>query len=207
MPAEGTHLKAGWRHMLFHAPYSSIDFLSMIWLTATVPVFLFLPPVDTLLGYSKLSAVAWAFVNLIALAAIVALRVSVSVCIWDPMRNPWKARFHHAACDCFVVVTLALVSHEGSLLASLVWHGRFFDNDVQALERAAWGAQPSMEFHQALDNKYVGEYFMVCYTAWPLILIGSLLTLQGNDEVACSCCSDVALSTLMSHCRHTSIHC
>ena len=184
---EGTHYKAGWHHMLFHAPYTSIDFLSMIWLVGTVPVFLFLPPVDSLLGYSRLSAIVWSFINVVALAAIVALRVTVSVQMWDPMRNPWKAWLHQAVCDGFVVVTLALISHEASLLASLLWHGRFFDNDVQALERAAWGMQPSMEFHNALDNKYLGEYFMLCYTCWPLILIASLLMLQGNDEVSCCC--------------------
>jgi len=157
----------------------------MIWYVGTIPVFLFLPPVDTLLGYSKLSAVAWAFVNCICAAALVALRVTVSIQVWDPMRQPWKAWFHRAACDCFIVVTLAIVSHEGSLLANLVWHGRYFDNDVQALERAAWGVQPSLEFHHALDNKIVGEYFMVCYTCWPLVLIATLLALQGNDEVSC----------------------
>ena len=60
--------------MLFHAPYTSIDFLSMIWLVGTVPVFLFLPPVDSLLGYSRLSAIVWSFINVVALVAVPMVR-------------------------------------------------------------------------------------------------------------------------------------
>ena len=54
-----SHVAAGWRHLLFHAPYKPIDVLLITALVVTTPVILFLTAGDNLLGYTTRHGVAW----------------------------------------------------------------------------------------------------------------------------------------------------
>lgn len=195
-----SHTKAGRWHILCHCPYTPVDQLSILWLLSTVPVFLFLPPVDDFLGFANLTAMPYALLNLVLVVFIIGLRTSLSIQIFDPLESPGLYAVHSTIADLYVILMFALISHEGSLMASLVWHGFFFDNDVQVVEHSAWSCQPSMELHQMLPSKYVGEYFMFTYLFWPLVLAVALfiLRIMEPDDEPISVTSGVLLVTLFA---------
>jgi len=130
--------------------------LAILWLTVTIPAFFLLPTIDAIEGYSKLSAILWSVANLATIGLIVLCRVLLSMQWFDPAKQPRMSSLHQGIMDFLMVAVLVLISHEGSLLASLVWQGRFFDAEVQAVEHAAWACQPSVELHQMLNSKTLG---------------------------------------------------
>merc|ERR1712070_1359330 len=98
------------------------------------------------------------------------------------MKQPIRSWLHQLVADMLVLFVLLLISHEGSLMASLVWHGRFFDSDVQEVEKAAWACQPSMELHKMISSRAIGEYLMGAHACWPIVLVASMLMLRSPTD-------------------------
>jgi len=153
---------------------------------------------DSLFGYTKLNAsILYAILNMAAVAFIIVVRTMKSVQHFDPASRPCMAALHDILSDSYVVMMLVLIAHEGSLMGTLVWHGHYFDHDVQVVERSAWSCQPSMELHKMISSVYVGEYFMCAYSSWPLLLLCSILLLRnGDDDEAVAVTSGVLLVTM-----------